>query len=242
MIPVSCILRNTVLVALGGMLISSASAQTTSAPATMASSISGASATTTSQVTFSAEKIKRMLDQAETAADKTASVVGIRSSDDQKRPCKFHIFIVDRNGKILGQRSMPDAWTGSIDIALGKARTAAFFSSNENAFSTRQIGMLSLSHEEDGTGSAGGLWGIGNTNQGSGTSAGDVQRNSIVTFPGGLPLYKDGILMGGIGVSGDGVDQDESVAYAGAEGFMPPEKVGRISPLEPKDVDMMTGE
>jgi hypothetical protein len=46
--------------------------------------------------------------------------------------------------------------------------------------------------------------------------------NGMTIFPGGVPLYRDGILIGAIGVSGDGVDQDEVVAAAGAKGFEPP--------------------
>lgn len=46
--------------------------------------------------------------------------------------------------------------------------------------------------------------------------------NGITIFPGGIPLYKNGQLAGGIGVSGDGVDQDDYIAAAGAAGFEPP--------------------
>jgi len=46
--------------------------------------------------------------------------------------------------------------------------------------------------------------------------------NGITIFPGGLPLYKDGRLAGAIGISGDGVDQDDLIAAAGATGFEPP--------------------
>lgn len=47
------------------------------------------------------------------------------------------------------------------------------------------------------------------------------KRNGIITFPGGVPLYSDGELVGGVGVSGDAVDQDEAVAFAAAKGFEP---------------------
>ncbi len=43
--------------------------------------------------------------------------------------------------------------------------------------------------------------------------------NGIQIFPGGIPLYKNGQLAGGIGVSGDGVDQDDYIAAGGALGF-----------------------
>ncbi len=49
--------------------------------------------------------------------------------------------------------------------------------------------------------------------------------NGITIFPGGLPLFKQGQLVGAVGVSGDGVDQDDFIASAGAAGFdAPPER------------------
>jgi uncharacterized protein GlcG (DUF336 family) len=49
--------------------------------------------------------------------------------------------------------------------------------------------------------------------------------NGIQIFPGSVPLYKNGELVGGIGISGDGVDQDDLIAAAGAIGFAPPEAI-----------------
>jgi uncharacterized protein GlcG (DUF336 family) len=46
--------------------------------------------------------------------------------------------------------------------------------------------------------------------------------NGIQIFPGSVPLYKNGELVGGVGISGDGVDQDDLIAAAGANGFEPP--------------------
>jgi uncharacterized protein GlcG (DUF336 family) len=43
--------------------------------------------------------------------------------------------------------------------------------------------------------------------------------NGITIFPGGIPLYRNGQLIGAVGVSGDGVDQDDLVASAGAAGL-----------------------
>ena len=37
--------------------------------------------------------------------------------------------------------------------------------------------------------------------------------NGIQVFPGGVPIYKSGVLVGGIGVSGDGVDQDDMISF-----------------------------
>jgi hypothetical protein len=45
---------------------------------------------------------------------------------------------------------------------------------------------------------------------------GNRLKNGIQIFPGGVPLYRNGVLIGAIGVSGDGVDQDDMVAFYGA--------------------------
>jgi uncharacterized protein GlcG (DUF336 family) len=47
-------------------------------------------------------------------------------------------------------------------------------------------------------------------------------RNGITIFPGGFPLYRNGKLIGAIGVSGDGVDQDDLIAASGTIHFLPP--------------------
>jgi hypothetical protein len=45
--------------------------------------------------------------------------------------------------------------------------------------------------------------------------------NGIQIFPGSIPLYKNGVLVGAIGISGDGVDQDDLIAAGGANGYSP---------------------
>jgi uncharacterized protein GlcG (DUF336 family) len=46
--------------------------------------------------------------------------------------------------------------------------------------------------------------------------------NGLQIFPGSAPLYKNGVLVGAIGISGDGVDQDDLIAGAGSAGYAPP--------------------
>ncbi len=50
-----------------------------------------------------------------------------------------------------------------------------------------------------------------------------ANQNGIVFFPGSTPIYKDDKLIGGLGVSGDGVDQDDVVTSFAADGFLPPD-------------------
>jgi uncharacterized protein GlcG (DUF336 family) len=53
-----------------------------------------------------------------------------------------------------------------------------------------------------------------------------ANQNGVIFFPGGVPLFKtvngSQVLVGGLGVSGDGVDQDDVVTYAASAGFNAP--------------------
>jgi hypothetical protein len=49
--------------------------------------------------------------------------------------------------------------------------------------------------------------------------------SGIVFFPGAVPLYRNGVMVGGLGISGDGVDQDDFVTNGGAQGFLAPEAI-----------------
>ena len=153
--------------------------------------------------TLREDDIKRIIQQGIETAKQTKS--GLRENGS---PVKMHFSIVkkgEEEAKLI--HSMPDAWAGSVDISKRKAYTAMAFSSNENALTTRTIGILSQPRMP--------LWQIGNSNPIGG----------IIEFPGGLPLYKNGQLVGGLGVSGDGVDQDEIVAIGAAKGFEPPSSI-----------------
>lgn len=54
-----------------------------------------------------------------------------------------------------------------------------------------------------------------------------ANQNGIIFFPGSTPLYNNttNALIGGFGISGDGVDQDDVVTFYGAQGFLPPEAI-----------------
>jgi hypothetical protein len=53
--------------------------------------------------------------------------------------------------------------------------------------------------------------------------------NGITIFPGGFPLYRNGVLVGAIGISGDGVDQDDIVGASGTERFLAPSLFAAIA-------------
>jgi hypothetical protein len=47
----------------------------------------------------------------------------------------------------------------------------------------------------------------------------------VVFFPGSAPVYQNGAMVGGLGVSGDGVEQDDYVTSGGAQGFDAPDAI-----------------
>ena len=105
---------------------------------------------------------------------------------------KMDIAIVDAGANLKMFARMDDAWLGSIDIALKKAKTARFFNMN-----TGDIGGLSQP--------GGSLFNIEHSNGG------------LITFPGGIPIKNsEGEVIGAIGVSGSSVEDDHAVAKAGA--------------------------
>jgi uncharacterized protein GlcG (DUF336 family) len=187
--------------ALGSVLLASASAWL----------LAGGKGAGTPQAHLTADDVSAIVDAALVQAAAEKSLLRVDAAGNAQTT-RMHIAVLARDGRLLALHSMDDAWVGSIDIAKAKAYTASAFSSDENALTTRSIGLLSQP--------GGPLWQIGNSNQ-AGTEGGKVKERGLIEFPGGLPLYKEGKLVGGIGVSGDGVDQDESVAKAGAAGFEP---------------------
>jgi uncharacterized protein GlcG (DUF336 family) len=65
--------------------------------------------------------------------------------------------------------------------------------------------------------------------EGPGASRGSnrayLNQSGIVWFPGSVPLYRGDRVIGGLGVSGDGVEQDDYVSQLGSEGFHPPDSL-----------------
>jgi uncharacterized protein GlcG (DUF336 family) len=104
----------------------------------------------------------------------------------------MNVAVVDAGGNLKAFGRMDGAWLGSVDISIRKARTARFFDMN-----TGDIGALSQP--------GGPLYNI------------EVSNGGLITFPGGIPLRDaDGQVIGAIGVSGSTVDNDHTVAEAGA--------------------------
>jgi uncharacterized protein GlcG (DUF336 family) len=102
-----------------------------------------------------------------------------------------NIVVLDTGGYIKSFTRMDDAFLGSIDIAIHKAKTAMLFRTNSEV-----VGEF-LKPEAA-------AYGLENTNGG------------LVAFPGGRPIVQNGKIIGYIGISGGAVPQDLLIATAGS--------------------------
>ena len=128
---------------------------------------------------------------------------------------------------VLGTFRTPDATVFSWDVCVQKARTVVFFSNNQRAYSARTVGFMAVSHFPPGIDSRppGPFNGLQERFSaplltGTGTPNPNLP-NGITIFPGGFPLYRNGVLIGAVGVSGDGIDQDDLIGASGTPGFQP---------------------
>ncbi|HEU4651572.1 MAG TPA: heme-binding protein, partial [Croceibacterium sp.] len=149
-----------------------------------------------------------------------------------------------------------DAQGLEVEAAMGaisKAITGAYLSSGGNAFSTRTASMIVQQHFPPAPSTAGlesgPLFGVQFSQLpcsdlaarlgGPGGAMIGPKRSplGLAADPGGFPLYKDGVLVGGVGAIADGSyafdanvldiesDADETIALAGTVGFVPPDAI-----------------
>lgn len=102
------------------------------------------------------------------------------------------IVVLDAGGHMVSLRKMDGVQIGSIDVALGKAKTSVYFKRPSKAF-------------EDIMKGEGG--------------ARIATLPNVVAIEGGLPIFKDGVIVGAIGISGASSAQDGIVAAAGISAY-----------------------
>jgi uncharacterized protein GlcG (DUF336 family) len=107
----------------------------------------------------------------------------------------MNIAVVDAGGNLVSHVRMDGAWIGSIDISINKAFTARAFD-----LETAQLAKNSQPGQQ--------FFGIHASNHGR-----------VMIFAGGIPLRRNGAVIGAIGVSGGDGKQDQTVATAGATVF-----------------------
>jgi uncharacterized protein GlcG (DUF336 family) len=107
----------------------------------------------------------------------------------------MNIAVADAGGNLISHVRMDKAWLGSIDISIKKAYTSRAFD-----IATKDL----ATHSQSG----GQFFGINASNDGR-----------VMIFAGGIPLKKNGEVVGAIGVSGGSGEQDHAVAEAGVAAF-----------------------
>jgi len=116
-----------------------------------------------------------------------------KKADEIGQP--MNIAVADAGGNLVAHVRMDNAWIGSVDISIKKAWTSRAFD-----ITTKDLADNSQSGDQ--------FFGIHASNDGK-----------VMIFAGGIPLKKDGKVVGAIGVSGGSGEQDHAVAEAGALAF-----------------------
>ena len=190
---------------------------------------------------LSAVDVKQILDNAEATANTTRAAIRLPIGSKTR----MVIAVADLDGTIIGLRRMQDSTVFSIDVAASKARNMVYFNSAirtaadlngvpmGTAVTNRTISFGAQPLYPPGIdGSSAGpffnLYSMDLANpctQGFQSGAANSNKSGIVFFPGSAPLFRNGALVGGLGVSGDGVDQDDYVTSGGTKGFEAPANI-----------------
>ena len=122
-------------------------------------------------------------------------IIAAAEQEAEKQGQPMNVAVVDAGGNLVAHVRMDGAWMGSVDISIKKAWTARAFD-----ITTKDLAPLALPGKD--------FFGIHASNDGR-----------VMIFAGGIPLKKDGQVVGAIGVSGGAGKQDHEVAEAGAKAF-----------------------
>jgi uncharacterized protein GlcG (DUF336 family) len=189
-----------------------------------------------------------LVDVAEVPPDSDDLAIGPDGAFAVHRSVKPEILVLDPegrkvgdvNGDLLALYRMPDATVFSIDVAVAKSRNVVWFSGAgvadlDPALAGRAVTNRTLSFGAQplfppGIDGQEGPWfrslfvrDLQNVCT-QGSQPANPNQNGVVFFPGSMPLYDGaGNLVGGLGISGDGVEQDDYVSLLGAAGFVPAE-------------------
>ncbi len=153
---------------------------------------------------------------------------------------RFTIAVADLDGSLLALYRMPDATTFSTDVAAAKARNASISPpqpensirspleppspTGRSASAPNRCTHPASTAPHPAPSSISYQFDVANPCT-QGHQPANPNQNGVVFFPGSVPLFVNGKLVGGLGVSGDGVDQDDWAAAGGATGFEAPANI-----------------
>jgi len=190
---------------------------------------------------LSASDVQQILNNAEATANLTRAVIRLPIGSR----ARMVIAVADLDGTIIGLRRMTDSTVFSVDVAVTKARNMVYFNGTSRtaadlsqvpmgtAVTNRTIGFGAQPLFPPGIdGSPAGpffnlyMQDVANPcTQGFQSGPPNTNKSGIIFFPGSVGLYRNETLVGGLGVSGDGVDQDDYVTAGGATGFEAPTQI-----------------
>jgi uncharacterized protein GlcG (DUF336 family) len=186
-------------------------------------------------------EVAQILDNAEATANTTRAAIRLPLGSR----ARMVIVVSDLDGNLIGVRRMPDATVFSVDVAATKARNMVYFNGAQRtsadlnqvplgtAVTNRTISFGAMPLYPPGIdGSQPGPFfdvylndTMNPCSQGLGSGLSSGNNSGIVFFPGSTGLFRNGVLVAGLGVSGDGVDQDDFVTSGGAVGFQAPTNI-----------------
>lgn len=188
---------------------------------------------------LAAADVQSIINNAIATANMTRAVIRLPIGSSTR----MAIAVADLDGTIIGLYRMADSTVFSVDVAATKARNMVYFSGPARtaadltgvpigtAVTNRTIGYGAQPFFPPGiNGTSPGpffdlyLRDVANPCTQGFQPAGPNQ-SGVVFFPGSVPLYRNGALVGGLGISGDGVDQDDFVAAGGSAGFESPASI-----------------
>ena len=189
---------------------------------------------------LSAAEVQALVEETALAALDTHAAIRLPAAS----PTAMVIAVTDAAGAILALFRMEDATLFSVDIAITKGRNTFYFSNPAavdatgpraglhpldgivppgTAVTNRTLGFLTQPFYPPGIDGnpPGPLFDLALENREQanfnrmGFAPPAANQSGVILFPGSAPLYKNGVLVGAIGVSGDGVEQDDFVTFTG---------------------------
>ena len=127
--------------------------------------------------------------------EQAKKIIAAGEREAQKQGQPMNIAVVDAGGNLVAFERMDGAWLGSIDISQKKAWTSRAFD-----IDTKTLSTLTQPGND--------FYGLHVSNNGK-----------VMIFAGGVPLKRNGVVIGGVGVSGGSGKQDHAVAEAAAKEF-----------------------
>lgn len=140
-----------------------------------------------------AEVVKRIMEQRVLSLETAKKIIEKVEEESKNRGKKAVICVCNEQGNPIAVHVMDGAFLISFDVAVKKAYTAVALK-----MPTLKLNELVKSGQT--------FYGLQNLDK-------------VMTIGGGVPLYRNGILVGGLGVSGGTGEEDDSLARFGADIF-----------------------